>query len=478
MIFDKKTKIVCTIGPATKSEEQLIKLLEAGMNVVRMNFSHGDFAEHQEKVDNLKKAIEKTGISCATLQDLSGPKFRIGDFYQEKVELKIGEYITLTTEDIIGDEKRVSVNYSTLHEEISVGNIIMIDDGKKKIEVVEIKGREIKCKILIGGLIKGRRGLNLPNSSIKISALTDKDKKDIEFGINNDVDIFAFSFVRRPSDVEELRKILKNKKSKARIMAKIETVEAVENFDAILELTDMIMVARGDLSVELGQENVPVTQKMIIDKCIKAGKPVVTATQMLESMIKNPTPTRAEVSDVANAIFDGTDAVMLSEETTLGEFPIEAVKVMSQIAEKVENSEIYKSRFYDAKLSSNDLFSSHRLVDVVTSEAVDIAHKLKAKVIVALTDTGRTARMISRYKPMQQILSFTKEEKTFNQLLISYGCKPVFISKMNTLNEVMPIVREVLLSKKIFKKGDSVVIVAGIPFGKSLDTNMVLVDVL
>ena len=251
----KKTKIVCTIGPKTESAEMLEKLLKAGMNVMRVNFSHGDFAEHQNKVNNLKKAIAKTGIPCAVLQDLSGPKFRLGDFYQERVQLKAGDFITLTTEKIVGDEKRVSVNYPTLHQEILPGNIIMVDDGKKKFEVVSVNGTEIKCKILIGGDTKGRRSLNLPGAPLKISALTSKDKKDIEFGIKNNVDIFAFSFVRKPSDVVELRKILDSKKSKAKIMAKIETVEAVEDFDNILSLVDMVMVARGDLAVELGHES-------------------------------------------------------------------------------------------------------------------------------------------------------------------------------------------------------------------------------
>lgn len=475
MSLNKKTKIVCTIGPATESAERLADLLKAGMNVVRLNFSHGDFAEHQNKVNNLKKAVEKTGIPCAVLQDLSGPKFRLGDFYQERVQLKAGDFITITTEKITGDEKRVSVNYPTLHEEILPGNIIMVDDGKKKFEVVEIKGTEIKCKILVGGDTKGRRSLNLPGAPLKISALTDKDKKDIEFGIKNNVDIIAFSFVRKPSDVVELREILDKKKSKAKIMAKIETVEAVEDFDKILELVDMVMVARGDLAVELGHENVPVAQKMIIDKAIKAGKPVVTATQMLESMIKSPVPTRAEVSDIANAIYDGTDAVMLSEETTLGEFPIEAVKVMSRIAEKIENDPLYIERFREAKKLRLDL-TSNRTGDAVTSEVVDLAHFLNATAIVVLTNAGRTARMISRYKPSRPIVAFTPNEKTFNQLLVNYGCEPVLIEKGVTFEAIIPIAKKHLLKNKIVKKGDKIVIAAGMPFGKSIDTNMVLVE--
>jgi pyruvate kinase len=478
MITAKKTKIVCTIGPATESVEKLSALLKAGMNVMRMNFSHGDFAEHQTKVDNLRKAIKKTGIPCAIMQDFAGPKFRLGDFYQERVQLKAGDHIVLTTEKIVGNEKRVSVNYPTLHEEIAVGNVIMVDDGKKKFEVVDVKGTEIKCKILIGGDTKGRRALNLPGAPLKINALTDKDKKDIEFGIKNNVDIFAPSFVRKPSDVIELREILdKRGRTKAKIMPKIETIEGVRDFDSILEHVDMVLIARGDMGVELGHENVPIAQKMIIEKCVRAGKPVVTATQMLESMIKSPVPTRAEVSDVANAIFDGTDAVMLSEETTLGDFPVEAVQVMSRIAEKVENDPIYIERFREAKKLRMDLTSSN-LSDALTSEAVDLAHFLGAKAIVALTNTGRTARMLSRYKPARPILALTPDQKTFNQLLVNYGCTPVLIAKIKTLNEALPLVRQHVLKHKIAKKGDKVVVAAGTPFGKPIDTNTLLVEVI
>lgn len=473
----KKTKIVCTIGPKTESAEMLEKLLKAGMNVMRVNFSHGDFDEHQNKVNNLKKAIAKTGIPCAVLQDLSGPKFRLGDFYQERVQLKAGDFITLTTEKIVGDEKRVSVNYPTLHEEILPGNIIMVDDGKKKFEVVSINGTEIKCKILIGGETKGRRSLNLPGAPLKISALTSKDKKDIEFGIKNNVDIFAFSFVRKPSDVIELRKILDSKKSKAKIMAKIETVEAVEDFDNILSLVDMVMVARGDLAVELGHENVPTVQKMMIRKCLKAGKPVVTATQMLESMIKSPVPTRAEVSDVANAIYDGTDAVMLSEETTLGDYPVEAVSVMSRIATKVENDSSHIERVLEMQKTKHH--ADMKVSDAITSEVVDVANAVGARVIVALTESGFTARMIARYKPTQHIVALTPNANTANQLLVSYGCKPILTKKSNDIEKTIELAKSECLKTKMCKKGDRIIISSG-PFlpTKKAEVNMLLVETI
>lgn len=453
MNLEKKTKIVCTIGPATQSEEKLTQLLKAGMNVMRLNFSHGDFAEHQTKVDNLRKVMKKTGLTAAIMQDLSGPKFRIGDFYQERVQLKAGEFITLTTEKIVGDEKRVSVNYPTLHEEIEVGNFIMVDDGKKKFEVVEIKGTEIKCKIIIGGDTKGRRGLNLPGAKLKISALTDKDKKDIAFGLKNKVDIVAFSFVRKPSDVVELREILDKAKSKAKIMAKIETPEAVEDFDAILDLVDMVMVARGDLGVELGHEKVTPAQRMIIEKSNLAGKPVITATQMLESMIKSPFPTRAEVSDVSHAIYDGTDAVMLSEESSLGEYPVEAVSMMAAIAREVESDE----GFLESRNAM--VLTGETEIDVLAESAVEVAEGIEAKLIVALTDTGTAARAIASLKPEMYTICASSNDLTLAQSLMSFGVYPFKVSSLKDSAVALKEVKAGLTKDKNLTKGDKIVVV-------------------
>lgn len=453
MNLEKKTKIVCTIGPATQSEEKLTQLLKAGMNVMRLNFSHGDFAEHQTKVDNLRKAMKKTGLVAAIMQDLSGPKFRIGDFYQERVQLKAGDFITLTTEKIVGDEKRVSVNYPTLHEEIEVGNVIMVDDGKKKFEVVEIKGTEIKCKIIIGGDTKGRRGLNLPGAKLKISALTDKDKKDIAFGLKNKVDIVAFSFVRKPEDVIELREILDKAKSKAKIMAKIETPEAVEDFDAILDLVDMVMVARGDLGVELGHEKVTPAQRMIIEKSNLAGKPVITATQMLESMIKSPFPTRAEVSDVSHAIYDGTDAVMLSEESSLGDYPVEAVAMMSAIAREVESDESFlESR--NAMVLTGDTE-----VDVLAESAVEVAEGIDARVIIALTDTGTASRAVASLKPEMHTICASASDIVLAQSALSFGVYPFKVANVKDATVAVKDIKSVLSKNKTVLKGDKIVVV-------------------
>lgn len=475
---NKKTKIVATIGPATQSEEMLTKLLKAGFNVMRLNFSHGDFEEHQVKVDNLRKASEKTGIPSAIMQDLGGPKIRIGDFKNGAVILKEGQKFTITTNDVEGDETKVSVNYKPLPKEVEVGGTILLHDGKKELRITEIKGNDVICKVIVGGETKSRRGVNLPGARLSISSLTAKDKKDLEFGIKNKVDYVAFSFVRRPGDVEELREILDNAKCQdTKIIAKIEDVEGLENFEELLKLVDGVMVARGDMAIEIGAENVPMVQKMIIKRCNEMGKVVITATHMLESMINNPVPTRAEVSDIANAIIDGTDAIMLSEETTLGEYPVHAVEVMSRVAKKIENDPIYMERILDAQRKKNAEFGS-KVADAITIEAIDVAHAVGAKLFVAITYSGFTARMISRYKPLQPVLALTPNGATARQLLTSYGVEPVLIKKFKTLNEVLSVLRAYCKKEKCANKGDKVVVVVGMPFGKKISANMLLVETL
>ncbi|HEY0220594.1 MAG TPA: pyruvate kinase [Candidatus Paceibacterota bacterium] len=473
----KKTKIVATIGPATESVEMLTKLLDSGMNVMRLNFSHGDFAEHQNRVNNLRKVLKTTGKSAAILQDLGGPKIRIGNFKTESIVLKKGQTFTLTTDDVVGDETTVSVNYPLLPKEVKKGHIIFLHDGKKKLEVVDIKGKKVVCKVLVGGEIKGRRGVNLPDSDLSIKSLTDKDLKDLEFGLKNKVDFIALSFVRRPSDILELREILKKRKSKASIIAKIETPQAISNIDEIIKLSDGIMIARGDLAIEVPFEKVPGLQKVLIRKSNEAGKPVITATQMLESMIKSPVATRAEISDIANAILDGTDAVMLSEETTLGEYPVEAVNAMRTIALEVESNYPERVMKRIAKGLSKNLETS--IADSITSSVVKTAQDVGAKAIVALTESGFTARMISRHKPNSIILALSANESTANKLNLVFGCSSVVVDRYDSIEDVFKIVRQKCLEQKIAKKGDKVVIVGGVPFNtKGLPTNMLLVEEL
>ena len=337
MIFImKKTKIVVTLGEVTSSLEMLEKLLSAGANIFRLNFSHSDLAEHQKRFDNIQTAVKNTGIPAQIIQDLGGPKIRIGNFKSEPILLKVGDTFTLTTDDIVGDQLRVSVNYPLLAKEVLPGHFVYIDDGSKKLEVMEIKGNDVVCKVLIGGEVFGEKGLNLPGSELSVKALTDKDRADLEFGIKNAVDFVALSFVRKPSDIFELRQILNERKCSAKIIAKIETPQAVENIDEIISATDWIMVARGDLAVEIPFEKVPIVQKMITEKCNLAGKPTIIATQMMESMVLSNTPTRAEVNDVANAVLDGAEAVMLSEETAMGKHPLEVVTDMAKVIEETE----------------------------------------------------------------------------------------------------------------------------------------------
>ncbi|HEU5114227.1 MAG TPA: pyruvate kinase [Candidatus Paceibacterota bacterium] len=468
----KKTKIVCTIGPATESEEKLTALLQAGMNVMRLNFSHGDFAEHQGRVNNLKKAVAKTGIPAAILQDLGGPKIRIGMFKTESITLKEGQKFTITTDKVEGDETRVSVNYPNFAKEVKKGHIVFLHDGRKKLEVLEVKGNNVVCKVLVGGEIKGKRGVNLPDSDLTISSLTEKDRSDLEFGIKNKVDFIALSFVRRASDIAELREILKAKKSKAKIIAKIETPQALSTIDQILELCDGVMVARGDLAIEIPAEKVPAAQKMLIRKCNELGKPVITATQMLESMIKAPVPTRAEVSDVANAILDGTDAIMLSEETTLGEFPVQAVEVMSKVALQVE-ANLLKEQLLDTPAGTLQTSA-----ESITASAVRNADRVGAKFLVSFTLSGKSARSISRHKARQPLFVFTPDEVTFRQSILSWGTNPVLVKKTNDFNEVAKIVRDHFLKEKLAKKGDKVVMASALPFGKGTETNMMLIETL
>lgn len=476
MNLGKKTKIVCTIGPATESAEKLEQLVNAGMNVMRLNFSHGDFAEHQNRVDNLRAVMQKTGKTIAILQDLGGPKIRIGSFKDEKgIVLKAGQTFTLTTDEsekLAGDETRVFINYPKLPAEVKVGGTIMIHDGRKRLQVTKIKGNDIVCKVIVGGPLGNKKGVNLPDAELTISALTEKDRKDLQFGIKNKVDFFALSFVRKPEDIHELRAILKKAKSDARIIAKIETPQALECLDEVVEAADGIMVARGDLAIEIPAEEVPMAQKRMIEACIAAGKPVITATQMLESMIKSPIPTRAEVSDVANAIMDGTDAIMLSEETTLGEYPVEAVSMMTKIAVRTE------ADMCTCEQEMSDLIDIHGVTDVICQSAVRVAHDVEAKFIVALTRSGLTARMISRYRPSEHTIVLSDSPKHLNKLALSFGCEPISAPTFKTVEEAMVVVRDVAFKNKLAKKGDKVVLVWGFPFGGSKDTNLILVETL
>lgn len=465
----KKTKIVATIGPTSQDEKVFTALVQAGLNVARVNFSHGDEKEHGGKFKTIRKVSKKLGIPVAILQDLAGPKIRIGDFYQERVMLTKGETFVLTTEPCVGDEHRAFVNYAALPKEIKPGKYILLDDGKKKLKVLSVKGDEIVCEIMLGGETKSRRGVNLPGTDLNISSLTAKDRKDLEFGVRSEVDFMALSFVRRAADIEELRAILKKRKSSTKIIAKIETQQAIDNLESILQVADGVMVARGDLAVEVPMEQVPVLQKKIIKYARQLGKPVIVATQMLESMIHSPVPTRAEVSDVANAIMDGTDAIMLSEETALGEYPLEAIETMVRIAKHVE-------QHYPDKALAHTGGEAAAVVDSVSGSVVRVARETAASVIVALSESGSTPRSVSRHRPVQPIIVLTPNKETLNRMALSFGCYAYPVKPFRQVEQVVNEAKKVLAKEGLAKKSDRFVIVAGMPFGTSGGTNMLMVE--
>ncbi len=470
MITGKKTKIVATIGPATESEEKMSALVKAGMNVARLNFSHGSFEEHGKRVGIARKVAANLGVPVAVLQDLCGPKIRIGDFSTESVELTAGSMIVLTPEKISGTLQKVSINYAKLSQEVKPGQKIYLDDGKLLLEVQSIQGNDLHCQIIIGGVIKGRRGMNIPGANLSISSLTEKDRKDAQFGIEQDVDFMALSFVRRAEDIKELREIINRSGKSIKIIAKIETTEAIANLESIIQETDVVMVARGDLAIEVSPEEVPVLQKKIISRCNFLGKPVITATQMLASMTLNATPTRAEVNDIANAILDGTDAIMLSEETTVGKHPEEAVKTMTKVALHTEKHFPYESVLNQGHFSEKDVTSAFNFA------VANLAHDLDASSIVTLSYSGFTPRMLSRYKPNRPIYVLTYNKKTYNQMALSFNCYPLLVHPYNNLQISIEETKDLAIKNKLAKKGDLVIFVSGLPFSESEGNNLFLVQ--
>ncbi len=464
----RKTKIVATIGPSSENERELTGMIHAGMNVARLNFSHGTHEEYRGIISRVREISETIHTPVAILQDLAGPKIRIGNFETETIHLRDGADFVLTTEECVGDETRAYVNYSGLPKEVSEGTKIMLDDGKIQLRVESVRGEAIHCTVVYGGIIRGMRGVNVPGTHLEIGCLTKKDKEDLEFGAKHKVDFVALSFVQSADDIHALRKLLAHHKSHAFIIAKIETEEAVANIDSIIEATDGIMIARGDLAVEIPAENVPLIQKSIIKKSIEAGKPVITATQMLDSMIHSPVPTRAEVSDVSNAILDGTDAIMLSGETANGDHPVRTVETMSRIALKTEESELFQEEVRRFKRTTLGIADSVGLAVKVT------AGNIEAKAIVALTETGFTPRMISRYKPSQPIFALTPHVATCNRTLLSFGVVPEIGPDFSDLNEAVDYAKKFLVHRKKLKEGDTFILCAGIPFGRSGSTNLMI----
>ncbi|HHX76824.1 MAG TPA: pyruvate kinase [Firmicutes bacterium] len=466
----RKTKIVCTIGPASESSETIHALLEAGMDVARLNMSHGTREEHKERIRKLRTIAGELGKVMALMLDTRGPEVRIKTFKQGSVQLKQDDSFILTTAEVEGDNGIVAVSYPHLHAEVTAGNRILLDDGLLALEVTAVKGQNIICRVVTGGELSDRKGINIPGVSLNLPPLSDQDLEDIRFGAELGIDFVAASFVRKPADVIRIKEVLEELGSQAKIIAKIESQEGVNNIDSILELADGIMVARGDLGVEIPVEDVPLVQKQLIEKCNRAGKPVIIATQMLDSMSRNPRPTRAEASDVANAILDGTDAVMLSGETAAGKYPVESVRTMAKIALRTEDSLIYST------LAEHEpAMMEQSVTDAISFATCHTAEILKVAAIITSTESGHTARMVSKYRPRAPVIAVTPYERVANQLALTWGVIPLPAPPMNSTDDMFESAVNASLKAGYIKKGDMVVITAGIPVGVSGATNLLRV---
>ena len=470
----RKTKIICTMGPATDKGDVMEQLILNGMDVARFNFSHGTHEEQKVRMDKLKEIRERLGVPVAALLDTKGPEIRVGTFEKGRITVDEGQEFTLTTRQIEGTEEIVSITYDNLPREVEPGTTILIDDGLIGMEVLTVEGEDIRCKVLNGGAVSNRKGVNVPGIELKIPYLSEKDRSDILFGIEQDVDYIAASFTRTAEDIKELRQLLADGGGEdIKIIAKIENNQGVANIDAIIEVVDGIMIARGDMGVEIPEEDVPVIQKEIIRKVFEAGKIVITATQMLDSMMKNPRPTRAETTDVANAVYDGTSALMLSGETASGLYPLQSLKTMSKIAERAEKAIDYKTRFHTLSPYSNP-----GITDAICHSTCSTAYDLNTKAIVAVTQSGFSARMISRYRPGCLIIGCAIDKKVCRQLNLCWGVKPLLLGEEW---EVFVLIdRAIAAAKKhgYLEEGDITVITAGVPIGRSGTTNMLKVHVV
>lgn len=469
----RRTKIVCTLGPSTDKEEVLRNLMKNGMNVARMNFSHGTHEEQKARLDMIKKLREELNLPVAALLDTKGPEIRIGDVEGGKLELKPGQEFTLTTEEMLGTEKKVTITYKELYKDVEPGDSILIDDGLIGMEVVRIDESDIVCRVKNGGFISNHKGVNVPGVELNMPFVSPKDLADIVFAVEQDYDFIAASFTRTAEDIMEIRKILQEHGGeKIHIIAKLENKQGVKNCEDILRVADGIMIARGDMGVEIPLEEVPVIQKELIRKAMHMGKPVITATQMLDSMMKNPRPTRAETSDVANAIYQGTSAIMLSGETAAGAYPIEAVQTMAKIAERTEQDIDYSREFKPRKLAE-----APDVTSAISHATCTTAADLKAAAIVAVSKSGRTVSRIAKYLPVCPIIGCTTDERVYRQLNLLWGVTSVVMKEANTADELFDHAVELAEQKGLIARGELVVIAAGVPVGLSGTTNMMKVQI-
>ena len=469
-----KTKIVCTIGPASRSPQVLERLVLAGMDIARLNFSHGTQAEHGQVIALLRKISRRLDRPVAILQDLAGPKIRIGPIRSGPIVLDPGAMFTLTARKVPGDAQAVSISYPTMVTNVCKGDVLLLNDGAIELEIVAVDGRDIRCRVVVGGPLNSFKGINLPTRTLQTPSLTAKDRDDLRFGLKSDVDYVAMSFVRSADDIARIRRCMKDCGGNVPVIAKIEKHEALDNIEAIVEAADGLMVARGDLGVETPLEKIPQVQKALIRKSQSAGKPVITATQMLRSMVDAPRPTRAEVTDVANAIWDGTDAVMLSEETAMGKYPVEAVSMMVRIARETEPA----ARDY-AQLQPDCLEPiPGSLPSAVACAASNLAADVRAAAIITCTQSGRTARLVSRCRPDILILAYTPVEKTRRQLALCRGVLPVLGEAVASTDKMIALALKSSLRTGLVKKGQTVVVTAGVPINRQGTTNLIKAEVV
>lgn len=474
-ITQKRSKIVATIGPASRNKEMLTKLVKAGANIFRMNFSHGTHDDHKQVIDMLNEVNDELGTNVGLLQDLQGPKIRCGMVENDGVEIKPGESLIITTEEMLGNSQKVSTIYTAIVNDVKPGDKILIDDGNVELEVKEVNDKEIKTTIIHGGVLKSRKGINLPDSKVSAPSLTEKDIKDLEFGMLFDIEWVALSFVRTADDIRELRRRLNEKGVNSKIVAKIEKPEAIANIDEIIAETDAIMVARGDLGVEIPMERVPLEQKRMVKKCNRLGKPVIIATQMMESMITNPRPTRAETNDVANAIMDGADAVMLSAESASGAFPVEAVQSMSKILQEVEKS---MSSIYNKYQDKEKEPSSTRQNDLLVRAACRLGESTKAKAIVGMTKSGYTGYRIAMHRPKSKIYLFTNNKYLLRQISLIWGVNGFYFDKQDNIDETLDAIEKRLVKEGYLEKGDTFITTASMPAHWQGHTNMMKINVV
>lgn len=468
----RKTKIICTIGPASESEEKLKELLLAGMNVARFNFSHGDHEEHRIKLERARQAAKELGFPLATMQDTKGPEIRLRDFEGGKVYLETGAMFRLTTEEILGTADRASITYKNLKNDVEIGKSILIDDGLIELAIRGIEDTDIVCEVVNGGYVSNHKGINVPGAILSMPYISDVDRDDIIFGVKMGYDYLAASFVRCADDVLAVKELIKEHGGRMRIISKIENMQGIDNLDEILKVSDGIMVARGDMGVEIPLEEVPVLQKKMIKKALQLGKIVITATQMLDSMIKNPRPTRAETTDVANAIYDGTSAIMLSGESAAGAYPIEAVKTMSRIAERTEADICYADRLRER---SHNWVNNEEVTTAICHACCTTAMDLNAKAIITVTMSGYTAGMISKYQPECRVIGCAVDEIVFRQMALMFGVSPLLINKEDDTEKLFAAAVKASVEAGLISRGDKVVLTAGVPLGVAGNTNMVRV---